>query len=42
MFCQHNCAKDRKYVCKECGFSTHRDRLSAINILNVPVADGVA
>ena len=37
-----NKAKDRKYVCKECGFSTHRDRLGAINIMNVHVADSVA
>jgi putative transposase len=36
-----NKARDRKYVCKVCGFSTHRDRLGAINIMLAPVADGV-
>ena len=37
-----NKARDRKYVCKACGFSTHRDRVGAINIMLAPVADGVA
>ena len=36
-----NKARDRKYVCKACGFSTHRDRLGAMNIMLAPVADGV-
>jgi IS605 OrfB family transposase len=34
-----NKSKDRLYKCK-CGFKTHRDRLGAINITNVPVAAG--
>ncbi|MDR9792232.1 transposase [Aeribacillus pallidus] len=37
-----NKAKDRKYLCKSCGYITHRDRLGAINIMKPPVADGVA
>jgi putative transposase len=37
-----NKARDRKYVCKSCGYSTHRDRLGAINIMKAPVVDGVA
>jgi putative transposase len=38
-----NKANDRKYVCKCCGYTTHRDRVGAFNIMmNVPVADGVA
>jgi putative transposase len=37
-----NKARDRKYVCKSCGFSTHRDRLGAMNIMLAPVVDGVA
>ncbi len=34
-----NKAKDRKYHCS-CGFTIHRDRLGALNIINAPVADG--
>ncbi len=37
-----NKARDRKYVCKSCGYITHRDRLGAINIMKAPVVDGVA
>jgi len=37
-----NKSKDRKYVCKVCGYRTHRDRVGAINIMLAPVADGVA
>jgi transposase len=37
-----NKARDRKYVCRSCGFNTHRDRLGAINIISAPGADGVA
>jgi len=38
-----NKANDRKYVCKCCGYTTHRDQVGAFNIMmNVPVADGVA
>ena len=37
-----NKVRDRKYVCKACGFNTHRDRLGAINIMLAPVVDGVA
>jgi transposase len=33
-----NHARDRKYKCS-CGFVTHRDILSAMNIINAPVAD---
>lgn len=36
-----NKADDRNYEC-QCGFKTHRDRVGAINIMNQPVADGVA
>jgi IS605 OrfB family transposase len=36
-----NHANDRKYEC-QCGFKAHRDRVGAINIMNQPVADGVA
>lgn len=34
-----NKAMDRKYSCK-CGFSSHRDRVGAINIMRQPVTDG--
>ena len=34
-----NHAKDRKYLCP-CGYSTHRDRVGALNIINAPVVDG--
>lgn len=37
-----NKANNRKYVCKSCGYITHRDRLGAINIMKAPVVDGVA
>lgn len=37
-----NKARDRKYVCKVCGYQTHRDRVGAMNIMLAPVADGVA
>jgi len=37
-----NKAKDRKYVCKSCGYTTHRDRLGAMNVMLAPVVDGVA
>ncbi|OXB94726.1 RNA-guided endonuclease InsQ/TnpB family protein [Parageobacillus galactosidasius] len=37
-----NKANDRKYMCKCCGYKTHRDRVGAFNIMYAPVADGVA
>ena len=37
-----NKARDRRYICKSCGYTTHRDRLGAINIMEAPVVDGVA
>lgn len=37
-----NKANDRKYVCKCCGYRTHRDRVGALNIMKAPMADGVA
>ncbi len=37
-----NKARDRKYICKSCGYTTHRDRLGAINVMEAPVVDGVA
>ena len=33
---KRNKARDRKYKCS-CGFTTHRDRLGAINIISAPV-----
>lgn len=37
-----NKAKDRQYCCQSCGYTTHRDRVGALNIMSVPVMDGVA
>ena len=37
-----NKARDRRYICKSCGYTTHRDRLGAMNIIKAPVVDGVA
>jgi putative transposase len=37
-----NKARDRRYICKSCGYTTHRDRLGAMNIMEAPVVDGVA
>lgn len=34
-----NKARDRKYVCS-CGFTSHRDRVGAINIIKAPVIVG--
>jgi IS605 OrfB family transposase len=34
-----NHASDRLYQC-DCGFTTHRDRLGAMNIINAPVVSG--
>ncbi|MDT3424806.1 IS605 OrfB family transposase [Paenibacillus forsythiae] len=36
---QRNKAKDRAYQC-DCGYTAHRDRVGAINIMHKPVADG--
>jgi len=36
---EKNKAKDRTYSCK-CGYTTHRDKVGAINILNSPVIHG--
>jgi IS605 OrfB family transposase len=36
---QRNKAKDRRYQC-DCGYTAHRDRVGAINIMRQPVADG--
>ncbi|WP_240421926.1 RNA-guided endonuclease InsQ/TnpB family protein [Paenibacillus periandrae] len=36
---QRNKAKDRTYQCT-CGYTAHRDRVGAINIMRQPVADG--
>ena len=36
-----NNAADRRYRCK-CGFSSHRDIVGAMNIINATVVDGVA
>lgn len=38
---KHNKAQDRHYACHACGYTTHRDRVGAINIMQA-VADGVA
>ena len=39
--CGHrNKAEDRLYTCEECGYSTHRDRVGAINIMRVSAIDG--
>jgi len=35
-----NKAEDRLYVCKDCGYSTHRDRVGAMNIMRVSAVDG--
>jgi len=35
-----NKAEDRLYTCSECGYSTHRDRVGAINIMRVSTIDG--
>ena len=35
-----NKAEDRLYCCSECGYSTHRDRVGAINIMRVSTIDG--
>ncbi|MEK3790775.1 transposase [Paenibacillus sp. FSL R7-0204] len=36
---ERNKAKDRTYQC-DCGYTAHRDRVGAINIMRQPVADG--
>ncbi|WP_339808920.1 transposase [Paenibacillus sp. FSL R7-0337] len=36
---ERNKAKDRTYLCG-CGYTAHRDRVGAINIMRQPVADG--
>jgi IS605 OrfB family transposase len=35
-----NHASDRLYKCKGCGYSSHRDRVGAINIISAPMASG--
>jgi len=33
-------ANDRKYKCPDCGFTAHRDRVGAINIIKAPIISG--
>ena len=33
-------AKDRKYTCRDCGYTSHRDLVGARNIITAPVLDG--
>ena len=35
-----NKANDRKYKCKTCGHTEHRDKIGARNIITAPVIDG--
>lgn len=37
---ERNKAADRQYHCKNCGFSTHRDRVGAMNIIHAPLMYG--
>lgn len=37
---EKNKAKDRKYVCKFCGHTEHRDKVGAKNIIKAPVISG--
>ena len=33
-------ANDRKYKCPNCGFTAHRDRVGAMNIIKAPIISG--
>jgi len=37
---KRNKAEDRTYTCSECGYTTHRDRVGAMNIMHVSAVDG--
>lgn len=37
---ERNKANDRKYKCKTCGHTEHRDKIGAKNIINAPVISG--
>ena len=37
---KENHAKDRKYKCMHCGYTGHRDRVGAMNIIKAPVVAG--
>lgn len=40
---EKNKANDRRYICKHCGYTDHRDRIGSLNIAKCePLADGVA